>query len=64
MTVKSAKADYGGTKRKRNSADSAAGSESILRVFKKTAKADYGGTSSAVSAAGSESVLRVFSKRR
>jgi hypothetical protein len=34
--LKSAKAAFGGTKRKRNSADLAAGSESVLREFLKS----------------------------
>jgi hypothetical protein len=64
--VRSAKAASGGTKRKRNSADLAAGSESVLREFLKSAKAASGGTkrkrNSADLAAGSESVLREFLK--
>jgi hypothetical protein len=64
--LKSAKAAFGGAKRKRNSTDLAAGSESVLREFLKSAKAAFGGAkrkrNSTDLAAGSESVLREFLK--
>ena len=64
--LRSAQAAFGGTKRKRSSADIAAGSESVVREFPTSAQAAFGGTkrkrNSADIAAGSESVVREFPK--